>query len=76
MSRVSRSGSIKENKSVIKKFECICNYRTNYYRDFVKHMHRRHPEEMGPIDGSQEECPGCKSIFKDLSKHLLCKGKI
>ena len=70
--------SVKEHvpeKNPAKRFSCFCKYQTNLYGDFVKHRKRRHPDLEVPLNFNREECPDCHLIVKDLSRHVICKGR-
>ena len=59
-----------------KRFVCVCNYKTNRYADFKKHMDRKHKDlEIPNTNLIREECPDCHLITKDLSRHTICKGR-
>ena len=74
--KVKTTGAIDKNKSNVKKYKCICKYKSNYYSDLVKHMKRKHPKEKIPLNINEERCPDCRAILKDLSKHFVCKGRM
>ena len=58
-----------------KRYLCVCKYKTDRYSDFKKHMQRRHTDLEVPLNLSREECPDCHLIIKDLSRHVICKGR-
>lgn len=64
-----------QEKKQERRFLCVCKYKTDRYIDFKKHMERKHPDLEVPFNLTREECPDCHLITKDLSRHIVCKGR-
>ena len=70
---LDKDEGVKETR-VEKKNNCTyCDYGTDRYYDFTKHMKQVHPRKKIPANTNREECMACGNILKDLSRHVCSK---